>query len=495
MNKIRCKHSITKQYPLIFGLLLLGAILLISCINLIFLSRLYAHHKEKVLLNSYKTIDSAAKSGTIESSEFDQTLKTASAINNVDVLILDSDTATIKSTEIDPKPMTKDLLQYIFQGTEESELIYSDDMVQIQRTSASKMNLEFLELWGVLSTGELILLRTPIQSIEEAADLANRLLMICGFAISVFGFFVIWMVSSRLTKPIMKLVSISEKMTQLDFSQKYIISGENEIDLLGNHINILSDNLEKTIEELKSANNELQKDIARKNEVDEMRKEFISNVSHELKTPIALIQGYAEGLKDSVADDEESRAFYCDVIMDEAGRMNKLVRSLLDLTEIETGLNNVEIAHFDIIELIYNCASTFDLMIKNRGIEIRLPSKLEPVFVWADEFKVEQIVTNYLSNAINYASGDNIISITVSKNQGVARISVFNSGEAIPEDALPNIWTKFYKVDKARTREYGGSGIGLSIVKASMEAMGQEYGVENHSDGVEFWFELDANAR
>ena len=494
MKSIKCRHSIKRQYPIIFGLLLFGAIVLISFFNFVFLGRFYTYHKEKVLLDSYKTIDSAAVSGTIESSDFDQTLKTAAAINNVDVLIIDSDTETIKSTEIDARPLTSKLLEYVFKGTGDNALIYSDDKAQILRTKDKSLGLEFLELWGVLSTGELILLRTPIQSIQEAASLANRLLFLCGFGISLLGFTVIWMVSSRLTKPIMNLVAISEKMTQLDFSQKYVNTGENEIDELGSHINILSDNLEKTIVELKSANNELQKDIAKKTEVDEMRKDFISNVSHELKTPIALIQGYAEGLKDCVADDEESRAFYCDVIMDEASRMNKLVRSLLDLIEIESGLNNVEIAHFDIIELICNCALSFEILMKNESITLKLPQN-GPIYVWADEFKVEQILTNYISNAMIHASMEKIIDIKVVKSDNIARISVFNTGSPIPQEEIPNLWTKFYKIDKARTRRYGGSGIGLSIVKASMDAMGHAYGVENHENGVEFWFELDANAK
>lgn len=487
-------NSIKIQYPVIFGLLLFISILLVSFLNFVSLGRFYLYHKEQVLINSYKQIDRVAGSGNIESDSFDTALKTTSSINNIDVLILDSNAETIKSTDLNPKMMTSRLLEYIFSGTDDAETLYKDGKIQIQKIHDYKVGLDYLELWGVLSDDNLILMRTPVQSIQEATSIANRVLVICGTIIALLGFIVIWTVSNKLTKPIMNLVEISEKMTRLDFSEKYCKGKGNEIDELGEHINSLSENLEKTIGELKKANIELKKDIEQKNELDEMRKEFISNVSHELKTPIALIQGYAEGLKDCVADDEESREFYCDVIIDEASRMNKLVRGLLDLTQLEFGNDRVEIAHFNIVELIINCVASFDIMIKNDNIKIYMPDPSTEVFVWSDEFKIQQIMTNYLSNAIHYVKGnEKIIKIFMEKKDNLLRVSVYNSGDPIPENIIPNLWDKFYKADKARTREYGGSGIGLSIVKASMEAMGRDYGVINHNDGVEFWFEVDAN--
>ena len=119
----------------------------------------------------------------------------------------------------------------------------------------------------------------------------------------------------------------------------------------------------------------------------------------------------------------------------------------------------------------------------------------DPVYVWADEFKVEEVVTNYVSNALNHVEGDRIIEIKLSRLEDKVRVTVFNTGQPIPEEDLEKIWIKFYKVDKARTREYGGSGIGLSIVKAIMDSFHQECGVVNFDNGVEFWFELDAKEK
>ncbi len=293
----------------------------------------------------------------------------------------------------------------------------------------------------------------------------------------------------------MELKNISEQMTKLNFETKYESRGQNEIDLLGRHINELSSTLERTISELKTANNELQRDIEKKEQIDEMRKEFLSNVSHELKTPLALIQGYAEGLVEGINDDDiESRNFYCEVIIDEAGKMNTMVKKLLDLNQLEFGKDVVTMERFDITALIRNFITSAEILISQNEVKVRLEEP-EPIYVWADEFKTEEIIRNFFSNAMNHVSGDRIIEIKYQlieqESANKVRIRVFNTGEPIPEESLAHIWEKFYKVDKARTREYGGSGVGLSIVKAIMESMNQRYGVINYTNGVEFWFELE----
>lgn len=491
---IRNSCSIKKQYSLIFIFLLMGSILFISLFNLLALRRLYQYHKEKTLLEAYEGIKEAAAKGNLDSDEFDNIIRMYSSVYNIRILILDADNQTIRSIDRNARPMANKLLEYIFKGTEDVSTIYDKNGVRIQLSQDERDKLEYLELWGYIDSSNFTLMRCSIQSISDATRFSNNVLFGIGLICSIIGFWVIWLVTNTLTKPIMKLMFISEKMTQLDFSEKYVSdSSGNEIDMLGSYINDLSDKLEKTIQELKEANIELQKDIDKKTEIDEMRKDFIANVSHELKTPIALIQGYAEGLKDGVNDDAESREFYYDVIIDEANRMNTLVRNLLDLNELEFGNNNVDFDHFDIVELIHNVTSAFDLYIKNENINLKLPAKKSKIFVWADEFKVEHILNNYISNAVHYVKEPKIIDISIKEYNNIVRVSVFNSGEPIPDDVLPNIWTKFYKGDKARTRSYGGSGIGLSLVKACMEAMKHEYGVINHDNGVEFWFEMDGN--
>ena len=231
------------------------------------------------------------------------------------------------------------------------------------------------------------------------------------------------------------------------------------------------------------------KDIEKKEQQEASQREFIANASHELKTPIALIQGYAEGLKEGISEDKESRDYYCDVIVDEASKMNTLVKSLMSLNELELGQNSVNIERFNISELISNQIQTMSLLASNQGVKIEYNP--EEYYVFSDEFKVEEAFRNYLSNALNHAGGDmpKVVIETV-QEEDILWIKVFNTGEQIPEESIPRLWDKFYKVDKARTREYGGSGVGLSIVKATMELLEQQYGCENKEDGVLFYFTL-----
>ena len=225
-----------------------------------------------------------------------------------------------------------------------------------------------------------------------------------------------------------------------------------------------------------------------------MRTEFLSNVSHELKTPIALIQGYAEGLKEGIFDSPESMDFYCDVIIDEASKMNVMVKKLLTLNQLEFGNESLEMNRFDIVELVEAIVTANELRASQQGITIEFNPDEKHIDVWSDEYKIEEVVTNYLSNAINHCEFEKKIVIRIGKVEDCVRVYVYNTGKHIPEEDIERIWDKFYKVDKARTREYGGNGIGLSIVKAIMDSYGNSFGVSNVEGGVEFWFDLDGKA-
>ena len=335
------------------------------------------------------------------------------------------------------------------------------------------------------------MIRIPFNSIRVSAHISNKFMLYLSGAAILICILLAIALSRRIVRPVKELTRLSSRMAQLDFDARYTSGGDDEIGQLGEHFNRMSETLEKTISALKSANNQLQLDIDRKDRIDEMRREFLSNVSHELKTPIALIQGYAEGLAECVNDDEESRAFYCEVIMDEASKMSGMVQKLLTLNQLEFGNDQPEMNRFDIASLIAGKIQSIGILAQQKDAKILYEGR-DCVWVWGDEFKVEEVLTNYLSNALNHVDGERLIRIRELQLDKKIRISVFNTGTPIPEEDIDHIWEKFYKVDKARTREYGGSGVGLSIVKAIMDSMHQEYGVINHSDGVEFWFELSS---
>ncbi|MDF2880387.1 MAG: integral rane sensor signal transduction histidine kinase [Clostridiaceae bacterium] len=279
-------------------------------------------------------------------------------------------------------------------------------------------------------------------------------------------------------------------MTELNFTEKYSVESEDEIGELGKSINSLSQQLDMSINELKEKNQKLSEDIEKERKLDEMRKEFIANVSHELKTPISLIQGYSEGLKVNVVDSEEDKNFYCDVIISEAMKMNKLVKSLLNLSLIDSGNLKLDKTKFNISSLLESTINKFMPIFNEKQIKLYVNAK-EKVFVNADILWIEQVLVNYINNALNHVDNNLEIRINIENTNDKVRVKVFNTGKQIPEELCDKIWDSFYKVDKARTRAYGGTGLGLSIVAGIQKLHSNTYGVINMKNGVEFWFDLD----
>ena len=285
-------------------------------------------------------------------------------------------------------------------------------------------------------------------------------------------------------------------MSNLDFSHKYrITDADDEINNLGKSINTMSDKLEKTIKQLRNTNIELEKDIEEKSKIDEMRKSFISDVSHELKTPIALIQGYSEGLLENVNTDEENRKFYAEVILDETNKMDKLVKQLLELMKLEYGKREFTDSVFNIVEVEKEVIRKSKVMLEETQVEVKYETS-EEINVYADDFYIEQVVTNYITNAIKHVKevdGEKYIKITneVNIEKNNVRIKVFNTGEQISEEHMARIWNRFYKIDESRNRSNGGTGIGLAFVKAIMTNYGKDYGLINKENGVEFYFDLE----
>lgn len=412
--------------------------------------------------------------------------------NPLNAIIVVSDGESKIYTTTNEKSMMFDSLNAMTKLIQNPNFLESGKNYVIEIHQDDRMKTGYYDLTGYLSNGYLIVIRTSMDSINTSARFTNRTFLYFSLAILVLAAIVISCISRYFSKPIHDMAIVAKKMSNLDFDAKVQVKSKDEVGELGESMNVLSTKLERTISELKTANSALHHDIEQKTQIDEMRKEFLSHVSHELKTPIALVQGYAEGLKESISDDPQSMEFYCDVIIDEANKMNNMVKKLLSLNELEFGQEQAQVTRFDISELIHNICSSSNILLEESGAELILPPK-EPVYVWSDEFLIEEVATNYLTNAIHYVSKPGKIEIRFVQLEKELQVVVYNTGNQIPEEELNKLWIKFYKVDKARTREYGGSGIGLSIVAAAMEALGKSYGVRNVKDGVEFYFNLDTD--
>lgn len=544
------KISLQAQFTIIFFFLIAGMILCFVLVNSVFLDDFYRDSRVTALKKCYESLTRAVEEGTISSDAFDVELLQISNKDNIGIMIVDADSMTLKSYATDADTMYRRMWERTLgttpdiseleesqsllpfwnrlkgngkeeENTEEAKesqeeeedsgseegspqdsqhKIYDFYIVEELESSASyslqiildrRTSTQYLEMFGFLEDGSMFLLRSALEGIRNSSRIANAFFLRMGLAMALLGAMIAMFLAGNVTKPIREITDISNRMKGLDFSRKYQgVSRSEEVTELGRNINELSDILEETISELKTANNELQKDLERKEEIEAMRQDFLSSVTHELKTPLALIQGYAEGLQDGMADDPESRDFYCEVIVDEAGKMNNMVKKLLTLNQLEFGNNQVNMDHFDVVELVNNYIASARLLAEQQGIRLSV-QKSGPIKVWADEFLVEEVFQNYYSNALHHVEGDKVIDIRFEQKEKCVRISVFNTGKPIPAEALPHLWEKFYKVDKARTREYGGSGVGLSIVRAIMNLLHQQYGVVNYNDGVMFWFELD----
>lgn len=484
------KHSIKKQMMGVFIGLMTSLILVLLIINVCFLEPYYIRDKRLQFINMYQHLESMVDDGGFQDENTAVKLVRLAEKNNISFVVEDVNGKRY-SNVYDFDMLMNQLTGYLLnQAQKDAEVLERTERYQINQSWDPWNKTDYIDMWGTLDDGSRFLMRSPLESIKESAEISNRFLIGLGSMLMLVGAALVWYLSRRMTTPIQELTALSEKMADLDFDVSYTSGGSNEIGRLGENFNRMSNRLESTISELKKANNRLKKDIEQKEKLEEMRNDFLGNVSHELKTPIALIQGYAEGLKEGVSDDPESRAFYCDVIMDEASKMNQMVKNLLTLNQLEFGDEDIVFERFNLTELIRGVLQSMEILAQQSEAEVIFRQE-EPICVWADEFKTEQVVRNYISNAFHHVSGDKIVEVKMQVEDDKVKVSVFNTGTPIPEEDLKHLWDKFYKVDKAHTREYGGNGIGLSIVKAIMESFHQHYGVKNYGNGVEFWFELD----
>jgi len=343
-------------------------------------------------------------------------------------------------------------------------------------------NNNFLRLSYLLSDNSLLIIETSIAIVNTSARFNLQFYLIISLLTIIIGGIFSYFFSRWFTRPILELSKQAKAMINLDFSQKFNYNQKDEIGVLGDNINALSLKLEKTIAELNE-------DLKEKEKLENMRKTFIANISHELKTPIALIKGYSEGL---LYDVNEKKDEYVDIIIDETNKMDHLVKELLEVSNLESGKVSLDIKPFDLSSLIDDILYRYNRLLKDNEIKIKT-NKNDIVMINADYKKIEEVITNYLNNALRHASDDKIIQIDLIQSDTKTKLSVFNTGTNIPEDALENIWTSFYKVDESRKRVDGSTGLGLYIVKIIMELHDGSYGVINKNNGVEFYVEFNEN--
>ena len=241
----------------------------------------------------------------------------------------------------------------------------------------------------------------------------------------------------------------------------------------------------KEASELSKTLNKTAKELSK---VDDVRRELIANVSHDLRTPLTMIKGYAEMMIDIPGENTPENV---QVIIDEAGRLTGLVNDMLDISKIESGIAEIDKKTYDITESIKKIIGIHAKFLEHNGYDVWFEYK-EHVFIRADEYKINQVIYNLLGNAVNYTGDDKEVKIIQKVKNGKVKIEVKDTGEGIPEDELDNVWNRYYKIDKNHRRAVIGTGLGLSIVKNVLELHDAEYGVISEvGKGSTFWFEMD----
>lgn len=445
MSITKKKLSNNKKYLIGMAGILLFLVALSLIINSTFFENFYINKKLSAMISTYDELNDISNTGDFESDSFEIHFKSICEKNNVSIIILSSEVRPLKYSTDDPQFLINQLLLYIFNKANNASdsLLASAKNYELHLIKDAGSGIEYIDMFGVLDTGNLFLVRSPLAGIRESVRIAS---LFFNVLMVVFGFFVVVI-----------FIFLSRRAG---------------------------------VTELREANERLQKDIEEKEKTEKVRSEFLSNVSHELKTPIALVQGYAEGLKEGMVEDAATKDYYCEVIMDEASKMNNIVRRLIEVSNIEFGDIKFDNVTFDLSELINGNIQSMQILCEQKEIEVSFNNPYDEIMVVADEYYVEEVFNNFFTNAINYCLGERKISISLQKDNEHVVVAIHNTGENIPEESIEHIWEQFYKVDKARTREYGGTGVGLAYVKAILDAMGQKYGVQNNEDGVSFYFSL-----
>jgi signal transduction histidine kinase len=336
--------------------------------------------------------------------------------------------------------------------------------------------------------GEIIFAISSLQNVSEASSVIRQfyIYFFVGAAIIVTALSLVY--SKMIAKPLVKINRSATKMANLDFSEKCRVNSNDEIGNVAASLNFLSENLDNALTNLRTANAKLEEDIEKERDLERMRKEFVASVSHELKTPITLIDGYAVGLKDEVFEGKE-KDFYLDVIIDEARKMGHLVTDMLDLSQLESGNFKLTLIELNLKELVVYTIKKYEALIAEKSVKIET-SLIDNIRINADWERMEQVLTNFITNAIRHVDENGTIKVNMIDKGEHISVEVENTGSHMPEDEMERIWDKFYKLDKSRNRKFGGTGIGLSIVKNILTLHGYEYGVSNTVGGVKFYFSV-----
>lgn len=493
--------TIRTKFFLIFMVLILSLTLGGVLLNSLFLEPYYISKNKDMLIETSKMIQEKYSS---DKDDIDSFIDTKASSYGINIFIMDSNSNIIYSSSVlRPSQIRRLIPNSIINGHSQNKNgngngLHKKNVDYIPKNSDNEDETKLMYTLNLDDGNSLILIKY-VKSIQDSVEIANEFYIIAGTFIFLAGSIFVLFFSRKITKPIIEMSNTAENISNLNFNAVLDIKSKDEIGTLAQSINKISYKLNKSLNDLK---NDL-----------ERRKVLVRNMSHELKTPIGIIKGYSEGMKYGLANSKEKMDKYCSILVDECDRMDKLVKELLDYSMMDDGLVSLNKSNFDIYEFLSETSDRFKLIFEQENINFTLNCD-EHCVINADREMLEKAVSNFLTNAIKYCAGEKVISITneiinnninnttnnnnnnninADRNNNTntkIKISVFNSGPNIPENEMDKIWDVCYKVDKARSRELGGHGIGLSLVKLIAQLHNGTCSAHNTEKGVAFSLEI-----
>ena len=312
-------------------------------------------------------------------------------------------------------------------------------------------------------------INSTLQPIDSTVNVLKNQLIIVTVISLALALVLSYAIATKFTKPIENITKSAEMLAQGNYNIRFEKGQYTEIDNLADTLNYATVELSKT---------------------EELRRELIANVSHDLRTPLTLIKSYGEMIRDISGNNEEKRNYHVKTIIDEADRLTRLVNDVLDLSKAQSGIDTMEFKKFAIKETTEKVLKRFNYFRDNEGYTFILNSSTNP-YVHGEEEKIEQVIYNLISNAVNYSKDEKEIVINIIDEGDQVNLEVIDKGVGIPDEDLTNIWDRYYKVDKVHKRAAAGTGIGLSIVKSILIGHNAQYGVESEvGKGSKFYFKL-----
>lgn len=492
------KHSLSKRLFRITLCLIFGLLLLIYFTQSFLFEKFYFYRKTSFLIKeiskiqtlySYQNSNDYALYQALDKFENDNNSKVAIFSLNGDLMYLpnkieNKDTVTILTKFCDELINDKTLILDVINSSKIK-------VTRFYNQGNEKQKLGIIAPMSLKSNNDSVIISvSAIQPIEEASKIIDEFYIYVFLGLTILAWILSSIYSNLISTPLIKLNTVANKMSNMDFSVSCDIDREDEIGNLAHTLNFLSNNLQKALTDLKQKNQKLEEDIEKERKLENMRKEFVDNVSHELKTPIGIIEGYAEGLKDGIVSGDDAVA-YLETIISESQKMNTLVKNMLDLSKLESGAIKPKFESFNMNRLISKILKNNHLKFKEGNLKVNFASSNEYSYVYADIFQMDQVITNIITNAIKYTPPGNLIDITLNEEHDKFKISVKNMGINIPKEEINKLFDKFYRLDKSRQRTKDSTGLGLSIVKNILQLHNSKFDIININNGVEFYFYLN----